>query len=298
MKHLPSIILGLLAGAFFSAAGVAIASRNAAGTFSLFTPGNPVVTATTISSAWANNTLNDLATEMTDSLSRSGKGAMLASLQLFDGTVTSPGLNFGSAAGSGLYKIGTNDFGFSVNQVKSTEWKTTGFAVTAVTGGSASAWVSSPSATQQARYMLQDQGTDKFGLVKQTDNSALFFDFANSRAIWSVATGATAPMTIDAGAKIGASGTAISASFRGTMSITPGTVIAAQCVSQTLTLTGATAGSDCLLTAPDAGGTSSDFLIPRCFVTTDTCNMRLCNSSTGSVVDNTARTYACRVFNT
>lgn len=53
---------------------------------------NPVVTGTLISSVWANNTLSDLATEMTDSLDRSGKGAMLADLQFggFKGTGVAP----------------------------------------------------------------------------------------------------------------------------------------------------------------------------------------------------------------
>ncbi len=40
------------------------------GTFSLYTPGNPVVTGTTIASSWANNTLSDIATGLT-SLGRS-----------------------------------------------------------------------------------------------------------------------------------------------------------------------------------------------------------------------------------
>lgn len=35
------------------------------GTYSLFATGNPVITGTTVSSTWANNTLNDLATALT-----------------------------------------------------------------------------------------------------------------------------------------------------------------------------------------------------------------------------------------
>lgn len=35
------------------------------GTFSLYTPGNPVVTGTVIASTWANNTLNDIASALT-----------------------------------------------------------------------------------------------------------------------------------------------------------------------------------------------------------------------------------------
>lgn len=35
------------------------------GTYSLFATGNPVITSTTVSSSWANSTLNDLATALT-----------------------------------------------------------------------------------------------------------------------------------------------------------------------------------------------------------------------------------------
>lgn len=86
----------------------AFGARNASGTYSL-PAGNPVVTGTTISSTWANNTLSDLKTEMTDSLSRSGKGAMLAPLQLSNGTSGAPSLTFGSETTTGWYRAGAAD---------------------------------------------------------------------------------------------------------------------------------------------------------------------------------------------
>lgn len=47
-------------------------ARNGTGTYSL-PAGNPVVTGSTISSTWANNTLNDLATAMTGSIAKDGQ---------------------------------------------------------------------------------------------------------------------------------------------------------------------------------------------------------------------------------
>lgn len=91
-------------------------SRNASGTYSL-PAGNPVVTATIISSTWANTTLSDLATEMTDSLDRSGKGGMLAPLQLTDGAVGAPSLTFGSETTMGIYKIGAGSMGITSGSV-------------------------------------------------------------------------------------------------------------------------------------------------------------------------------------
>lgn len=84
--------------------------RNSSGTYSLYTPGNPVVTQTVISSSWANNTLSDLATAITDSLSRSGDGGMLAGLELANGTSGAPGLSWGSDLTSGMYRAGASDF--------------------------------------------------------------------------------------------------------------------------------------------------------------------------------------------
>ena len=82
-------------------------ARNASGTYTL-PAGNPVVTGTTIESSWANATMQDIATEMTDSLNRSGKGAMLDQLKLTDGSAGAPGLTFNLDQDTGLYRSGTN----------------------------------------------------------------------------------------------------------------------------------------------------------------------------------------------
>ena len=76
-------------------------SRAAGGTYTL-PAGNPVVTGTVISSTWANTTLSDLATAMTDSLSRSGLGGMTAPLLGSDGTQALPAYSFTSEPSSGL----------------------------------------------------------------------------------------------------------------------------------------------------------------------------------------------------
>jgi hypothetical protein len=77
--------------------------RDASGNMTL-PAGNPVVTHTTASSSVMNATLTDIASEMTDSLSRSGKGAMLVPLPFADGTEAAPGITFDSELTSGLYR--------------------------------------------------------------------------------------------------------------------------------------------------------------------------------------------------
>jgi hypothetical protein len=85
--------------------------RNASGTYSL-PSGNPVSSGTLIDANWANNTLNDLANEVTDSLSRSAEGGMLAPLRLTDGVQATPSLAFTNEPSTGLYRAGTNEAWF------------------------------------------------------------------------------------------------------------------------------------------------------------------------------------------
>lgn len=56
-------------------------SRNGSGTYSL-PAGNPVVTGTTISSTWANNTLSDIATALTASIANDGQTPITANLPM------------------------------------------------------------------------------------------------------------------------------------------------------------------------------------------------------------------------
>jgi len=79
-------------------------ARNSAGTHSLPSTTNPVVTNTNITPTWANGTLQDVSAEITDSLSRSGKGGMTAPLRTADGTVAAPAQAFTSETGSGWFR--------------------------------------------------------------------------------------------------------------------------------------------------------------------------------------------------
>ena len=115
--------------------------RNASGTYSL-PSGNPVSSGTLIDANWANNTLNDLANEVTDSLSRSAEGGMLAPLRLTDGVQATPSLAFTNEPSSGLYRAGTNDAWFvsGGNQVMQ-------FTSSGVVGRLAAGAVGTPSLT-------------------------------------------------------------------------------------------------------------------------------------------------------
>jgi hypothetical protein len=74
-------------------------SRNGSGTYSL-PAGNPVVTQTTISSSWANNTMNDLAAALTDSVAADGQTPMTGNLDLNTHKIVN--LVAGTAAGDAI----------------------------------------------------------------------------------------------------------------------------------------------------------------------------------------------------
>lgn len=128
MRFLPST-LGLLGGAVIgvvlSLSFPASATRNSVGTYSL-PSGNPVVSGTTISSAWANNTLGDIAVEITNSLDRQGRGSMLAPLRLLPGTAFAPSLTFNFDPDTGLYRAGNGDVRFQVDGAQSLRLTPTG----------------------------------------------------------------------------------------------------------------------------------------------------------------------------
>ena len=74
-------------------------SRNGSGVYTL-PAGNPVVTGTTISSTWANNTMNDLASALTDSVAADGQTPMTGNLDMNTHKVV--GLVAGTAAGEAI----------------------------------------------------------------------------------------------------------------------------------------------------------------------------------------------------
>jgi hypothetical protein len=65
-------------------------SRNGSGTYSL-PAGNPVVTGTTISSTWANNTLTDMATAITGSIAADGQTPITGNLAMGGNNINNAG---------------------------------------------------------------------------------------------------------------------------------------------------------------------------------------------------------------
>jgi hypothetical protein len=65
-------------------------SRNGSGTYNL-PSGNPVVTGTTISSTWANNTLTDMATALSGSIAADGQTPITGALAMGGNDINNAG---------------------------------------------------------------------------------------------------------------------------------------------------------------------------------------------------------------
>jgi hypothetical protein len=90
------------------------------GTYSLPLP--PVAPGDTVSSAWANQTLSDIAASMSDSLSRTGNGGMLVPLLFADGEVGNPGITWVNEPITGFYRAGLGDMRVSILGADSFRW--------------------------------------------------------------------------------------------------------------------------------------------------------------------------------
>ena len=98
---------------------------NGSGTYSLYTPGNPIVTGTTISSTTMNSTLSDVATALSNVITRDGQSPATANISMGSNKIT--GLAAPTVAGDALV------YGSSLGAVTATTGTFSG-AVSGTTG--------------------------------------------------------------------------------------------------------------------------------------------------------------------
>jgi hypothetical protein len=96
--------------------------RDSSGNYTLPPAFNPVSGGSTITSAWANGTFNDVALALTDSLDRQGRGGMAGVFQNFDGTEASPGITWANENGTGFYRASLGDMRVSILQQDLFRW--------------------------------------------------------------------------------------------------------------------------------------------------------------------------------
>lgn len=283
----------------------ALAGRNSSGTFSLYTPGNPVVTGTPVSSGWANNTLTDIGTELTNSLDRNGRGAMLQPLSLSVGTVAAPGVVFTGESNSGLYWSTIHDLRFAVGGSDALKFTNSGITIPAPAAGSSAAGLTvTGGSTNGSGIVATGTGTGigVFGTGGPSSGPGGEFTGGASNGIGLIANGTGSGAAISA---IGGSGAAIiaagspgisipaggggitigggqniSGSFganpTGTLTWTPSTTTAGANSTATSSVTGASTASTCITNVPTA--TNNCFVVVCTVSSTNTVSYRAFNT--------------------
>lgn len=102
--------------------------RNTSGIYTL-PGGNPVTPGDVIEAEWANTTLEDVADALTNSLSRTGAGGMLAPFRIADGSVSGPGLSYLNETNTGLYRSGAGSTWMAVLGVNTAQFSTVGLTI-------------------------------------------------------------------------------------------------------------------------------------------------------------------------
>jgi hypothetical protein len=241
-----------------------------------------------------------------------------------NGAVGAPAYSFTSETNSGLYRAGASDLRFAVAGVDKTFWNATGFGVGAAptfpfdvqkdpgSGSNAVAHFLNAAASSLPLFVESSNnvGIGFNGYYNGANNvygvtgygALLLMDGATGDQVFYTApsgTGGTSQtlterMRVQAGGlKIGASGTAISASYYGSFSWTPGSVAAGGVNIITISISGVAAGAPCAVGIPGAMGNAT---VPYCYSIANNCVIAIANPTAGALTPGSG-TYSCRVFN-
>lgn len=129
--------------------------RDSSGNYTLPLP--EVAAGEVISSAWANQTLADVAQTLQDSLDRQGRGGMLSPFRFSDGTKQAPGAAWINEPATGLYRAGNGDLRVSLLGDDIFRWANN--KVEVFSGGSWKEVVTSQNAQTAAQTSFDDATT-------------------------------------------------------------------------------------------------------------------------------------------
>lgn len=292
----PIILLAVLlaaAGSFLATElqQRALASRISSGVYSL-PAGNPVVTGTAVNSTVHNATMADIATEITNSLDRGGRGAMTAPLQHSSGTVSAPSITFSADPDTGLYRGAANDVRVTAGGVEVQKWLS---GATYVVGNLK---VDAGTVTVVSADNLSTTNIWEGYANNQTQGLALRYNSlagvgSTSDIDIHVAPKGTGAVKLDGPTIMGSAGTSIAASYGGSFTIDFGSLTSSACAESAQTVTGAAVGGVCMVSTDSALTTSITY---TCNVTAaDTVRVRACYFGSGSH-DPASQSYRVRVF--
>lgn len=149
--------------------------RNISGNYTL-PAGNPVVNGTVIDITWGNGTMNDIALQLNNVLTRDGILGPTAPVKFPSGTPAAPGITFSADTALGFYRAASNTLGFAAGGLAWATLNGTGNWV--FTAASAGNTLTTPDITVTGTANLN--GTTNIG-----DAASDVTTFAGSTITWS-----------------------------------------------------------------------------------------------------------------
>lgn len=163
--------------------------RDGSGNYTL-PAGNPVVTGTTVASAWANTTMADIAVQMNNVLTRDGLLGPLQPMKFPDGAIATPAMTYNSEPGLGWYRIGSSVMALASNNANA--------LVMDSSNGSSGFMRFAPRLTTgspQSSFVLQNQ---PYGTANRTDFTANMGATGASLSVTGVGSGTVLPLAFSA----------------------------------------------------------------------------------------------------
>lgn len=138
-------------------------SFNGSGVFNLYSPGNPVVTGTTISSTWANNTLSDIATGLSTAITKDGQTTITANIPFNGNKITGLGAGTARTDAASLASIqdGTGIYVATVGGTADAITLSPSPSIASYTAGQAFYWIASGANTGAATLQVSGIASPK-----------------------------------------------------------------------------------------------------------------------------------------
>lgn len=169
------------------------------GVFSINTSGQPVVSGTTISAIVFNALTADIATGLSTCMLKNGTQTATAGIGFYAGTVSLPGIYFGTDTATGLYRIGLNNTGYSINGTKLLDLSATTFAVTGIVNSSGQ--ITASTAQTNKAYIGGDANYAYLSNTATVNSEYILLDSANHQVL--IGTNNSARVTVDTSGNLG-----------------------------------------------------------------------------------------------
>jgi len=140
-----------------------------------------------------------LATGLSTCMLKDGTQTATAGIGFYAGTVSLPGIYFGTDTATGFYRIGLNNNGYSVNGTKLLDFSATTFAVTGIVNSSGQ--ITASTAQTNKAYLWGDANYAYFSNTASGNSEYILLDSTNHKVV--IGTNNSTRVTVDTSGNMG-----------------------------------------------------------------------------------------------